>query len=287
MRMDRTEQAGVCIAIVGHMLLFGALSLSLLARSDPPKPANPPMEVAIIAETALESAAPDPVKEASPPPAPAAPKSVETAAAPPPPIAPIQPPPVRPTPPKPITPKPVPAKLPPTKPAPAKPAPAKPAPAKPAPAKPAQSAQRPGLNLSGLTDAAQREARAAAARAGTGNGGGRVGSGTPAVKTAAQIKQSIRASIYAEVRPKFQQTAPNGVDIEQLVTTLEVRVNPNGTLAAEPRFVSQTGKTDSNRPQQQLHIERAIKAVRVAAPFAMSDKDFVGIQVIELEFQVR
>jgi periplasmic protein TonB len=139
--------------------------------------------------------------------------------------------------------------------------------------------------VSGLSDPTQRDARPA--RTGTGKGSGTSGSGTPATKTAAQIKQSIRASIYAEVRPKFAQIAPDGVDIDQLVTTLEVQVNPNGTLAGEPRLVSQTGKTDSNRPQQQLHVERAIKSVKLAAPFAMSEKDFVGIQVIQLEFKVR
>ena len=37
-------------------------------------------------------------------------------------------------------------------------------------------------------------------------------------------------------------------------------------------LVEQTGKTDSNRPQQQLHIEAAIRAVRAAAPFDLPEE---------------
>ena len=66
--------------------------------------------------------------------------------------------------------------------------------------------------------------------------------------------------------------APQGVDAEQLVTVLSFELNPDGSLKGRPRVVSQSGVTDSNRPQQQLHAERAIRAVQLAAPFDLPDE---------------
>ena len=74
--MDRAEQTGLGVAVIGHVLLFGALSLNLLKPPVLPKIENPPIEVAMVDETALKSAAPAPTPtpapvEASPPPEPA------------------------------------------------------------------------------------------------------------------------------------------------------------------------------------------------------------------------
>ncbi len=155
------------------------------------------------------------------------------------------------------------------------------APAKAAPKTPAKAAgtpgsgQRPSSRLDGIvkglgTQPSQAKAPAA----------------LPKAQTAEQVRQTVQASIYAEVRPIFARRAPNGTDIEKLVTLVEVRVNPDGTLAGPPRFLSQSGKTESNRPQQQLHVEEAIKSVRLAAPFNMSAADFSGVQTITLRFKV-
>jgi protein TonB len=51
------------------------------------------------------------------------------------------------------------------------------------------------------------------------------------------------------------------------VTILRWRLNTNGSLASGPEVVNQTGLTDSNRPQAELHKEAAMRAVRAAAPF--------------------
>ena len=45
-------------------------------------------------------------------------------------------------------------------------------------------------------------------------------------------------------------------------------LNQDGSLAGEPR-VTQTGITESNRSQAALHRERAIRAVKLAAPFRL------------------
>ncbi len=204
---------------------------------------------------------------------------------------------VKPTPKKPVT---QPKRLPP-KPAPVKPV-ARPSPkpvAKPTPkpsAKPSavpkpSPVPKPG---GGLGDLRERLKGNPDRTAGSGGGAPKpkpVGSGTvpgPAKPPSAEVaKRKNRASIYAEVRPFFQKYAPDGPDVEGLVTVIEVKVNPNGTLSGAPRLVEQRGKSDINRAQQQLHVSSAMKAIQLAAPFAMSEKDFEGVQIILLEFKLQ
>ena len=64
----------------------------------------------------------------------------------------------------------------------------------------------------------------------------------------------------------------------------ELELNQDGTLRGTPRLVSQTGITDTNRPQASVHAERAIRAVRLAAPFNLptqfySDWDDVAVDI--------
>ena len=66
---------------------------------------------------------------------------------------------------------------------------------------------------------------------------------------------------------RWRKAAPQGVDAERLVTVLAFDLNPDGSLSGRPRVVSQTGVTASNSPQKELHAERAIRAVQLAAPF--------------------
>lgn len=68
--MDRAERTSLGLAIVGHLLLLGALSFSLVRPTPKLAALNPPIDVALIDATALETAAPDPTLEASGPPAP-------------------------------------------------------------------------------------------------------------------------------------------------------------------------------------------------------------------------
>ena len=129
--MARAERIGLAVAVVGHALLFGALSLGWLSAPEPPKPIQPPIDVSLVKDVALQSAAP----VASPPAPSVAPEqgAPEDAAPPPeesePEPAP-KPAPPKPAPPKPVPPRPEPSPVP--RPAPEKPA-AKPKPEKPAP----------------------------------------------------------------------------------------------------------------------------------------------------------
>lgn len=91
---------------------------------------------------------------------------------------------------------------------------------------------------------------------------------------ASQIGRSARASIVQSISRQLEPywDAPPGLDADQLVTILAFRLNEDGTLAGRPQVVSQSGITDSNRPQAPLHAERAIRAVQRAAPFDLPDE---------------
>ena len=124
--MDRAERTGFGVAIVGHLLLFAALSLNLLKPPKLPKLDAEPIEVSLVDKVALESSAPQPTPSGAP--AAAEPETADAQTPPPAPEPKIEPTPA----PKPVAKAPVPPKTA-TKPEPAK-------------AKPAQAQRRPGLS---------------------------------------------------------------------------------------------------------------------------------------------
>jgi outer membrane biosynthesis protein TonB len=173
--MERGERIGLAVAVAGHIVLFGLLSVGFLSTPNPEKLKVTPIDISLVKDVALEAESPTPNQQPAQSIAPeegapedaAPPEPVEAEPEPqpaPPPPAPQPKPQPQPRPkpqpapapkpePRPVPkpePKPQPAKPQPTKPAPAKPAPAKPAPAKPAPAakpsapaRPSQSAAKP------------------------------------------------------------------------------------------------------------------------------------------------
>ena len=53
------------------------------------------------------------------------------------------------------------------------------------------------------------------------------------------------------------------------MTIIAFTLNSDGTLAGTPELYAQSGVTDANRPQAQRHVELAIRAVKLAAPFKL------------------
>lgn len=102
--------------------------------------------------------------------------------------------------------------------------------------------------------------------------------GSPAPLGAAEAR-ALNAEITRQLKPNWR--APTGADVDQLVTVLTWRLNRDGSIASGPTVVSQSGKTDTNRPQQQLHIEAAIRAVRAAAPFNLPPQYYDNWKFIE------
>ena len=318
--MDRAEKVGLGVAVVGHIVLFGLLSVGFLATPNPQKLAQTPMEVSLVKDVALEATAPQAVtppaqsvapeegepEDAAPPPEPAAEPAPEPEPAPPAPQP--KPAPAKPTPPKPAPPKPAPAPAP--KPAPVKPqprpkpaaeAPAKPSPkpapakqpAKPAPAAPAKTASKAPSAPAKTTGKPSSASKPAAAK-GSGSSetaktakprGSRLGSDflagltsdpSPSKSTAPRAAKidgramaSIVQAIARQIQPCADRQVNPGPGANEIVTTLNLRLNEDGTLAATPRMVRQSGVTDENERYKQRVVDLGVAAFKGCAPLKL------------------
>ncbi|WP_333963350.1 hypothetical protein [Sphingomonas aurantiaca] len=56
--MDRSEKIGLGVALVGHVVLFGLLSVGFLDAPEPPKIQQQPIDVSLVPDVALEATAP-------------------------------------------------------------------------------------------------------------------------------------------------------------------------------------------------------------------------------------
>lgn len=224
---SREEKVGLGVAIVLHGALVAVLLLQAVRSDVSVYPER--MTVSLATEVGLEAAAPDPVAESR---AAIAPTLAE------------------------------------------KPAPA-PEPAKPQPAAASQSAA--SRDRSRPDRAAPKPSPAKAAEKG---GGSRIGddflagSGSstttketrvPASQIGASAKASIQQALARQVKPHW--TAPQGLEVDQLVTLIDFDLNEDGTLKGRPRVRNQSGVNDANRAQAARHAENAIRAVQLAAPF--------------------
>lgn len=240
--ISRSEASGLSLAVVGHVVLFGLLSVGFLATPNPMLLRPTPIEVSITDEVGLESMAPEVSSEA-----PAARLAevegpVESVVAP---EAPSRPEPV-------------------TRP--------EPSPQRVSPEGSTEPRRRPD-SASAVTAAPSREPRDLRA---TGRLDGiveglsdrrseSISTRPPAAVAGPAVQASINAEIRRQLKPHWR--SPSGADVELLRTIVELRLNPDGSLADEPRLVRQEGVNASNRPQAGLHLEQAIKAIKLAAPF--------------------
>lgn len=235
------EKIGLAVALVGHAGLLGAFYLGILNAEEPLKRPSS-ISVDIVADVADISSAPDAIQE-EPAPAAEAPEEVieETDVSEP-----------EPTPPPPEskkpTPKPEKAKKPPKE----KP---KPKPKKKKSQTPKKSKKK-GIDKSfeSLFD-----------------GKGKA-EGTPATKTASQLKRSITVSLRSQVGRFFKRCAPLGVDVNKITTAATLNLTKTGSLTSITN-VSQRGINASNRPQAQLHKDCVNDAIRQAAPFKNLPKE--------------
>lgn len=296
--MERSDAIGLSVAAAGHVLLVAALSMGLFRFDDARVTPPDSIEVTLADEVALRTSSPlPPMPAAAEAPEVGAPEDAAPAPEPDPQPEPAPTPAPAPAPaprpepkpkPEPV-PKPTPAPRPEPKPQP-KPKPAPKAEAKPAEKpKPALKAEtKPAAKPTPANAAAKPAAKPAPAKsASSGEGkaekqrGSRLGpnflagisteksapaeSGTGAISDAQA--RALNQEISRQLKPHWK--APTGADADQLVTVLRWRLNRDGSIASGPELVSQTGKTASNAPQQQLHVEAAMKAVKAAAPFKL------------------
>jgi outer membrane biosynthesis protein TonB len=87
----------------------------------------------------------------------------------------------------------------------------------------------------------------------------------PAAQMGPAEQASLQQAIARQLRPYWKP--PSGADADQLVTILAFDLNPDGSLAGKPRVVAQSGIDASNKAQAGRHVELAVRAVELAAPF--------------------
>ncbi len=260
--MDRAEKIGLGSAVGGHALLLAAFYLGLFsATKELPKPA--PITVSLVGEVAPVSTAPDAIQEE---PAPAAPAAQEAPAEPPPAPVPevmqVEKPverevakPLAPT----IT-KPQPARV--AQPTPVRQAtPPKPTTKPATPATPASGKGTTPARPGSFSDSFERTINGAGKTSGQGKA-----VGTPAAKTAAQVRSAVTVSLRNEISPFFKRCAPSGVDVDQILTSVTLNIAANGSLTGVSN-IRQSGINESNSPQASLHKDCVIKAARAASPF--------------------
>jgi outer membrane biosynthesis protein TonB len=100
----------------------------------------------------------------------------------------------------------------------------------------------------------------------------------PASQIGASAKASIGQALARQVKPHW--TAPQGLDVDQLVTLVDFDLNPDGSLKGRPRVRSQSGVNDSNRAQAARHAENAIRAVQLAAPFDLPEEYYEAWKIV-------
>ena len=256
--MDRAEKLGLGAATAGHVVLFGLLSVGFLATPNPMKIERNPVEVTFAKDVGLEATAP---RASTQPPA----TSVAPELGIPEPPLPSQAMPE----PAPAPADPAPAPLPAPKPQPAKPPvrqqqTTKAAPTKPAPAtKAAPKGARLGADfLKGLTETASvsRSAQASAPTIGP------------------REQASLAAELKRQLKPHWRP--PSGADVEKLRVIVEARLAEDGSILGEPRVIGPTGVTPSNRAQANLFVERAVAAVKRAAPYNLPKQYYAAWKLI-------
>lgn len=258
--MDRAEKYGLGAATAGHVVLFGLLSVGFLATPNPLKIERNPVEVTFADDVGLEATTPRPSDQA---PATSVAPEIGT---------PEEQQPQKPQAqeqPAPSPPEPAPAPVPAPTPKPQKPpvrqpeAPSRPdAPAKPAPAQARPKGARLGSDfLKGITETAS-VSRAQAANAAIGP----------------REQASLAAELKRQLKPHWRP--PSGADIDSLRVTIVADLDQNGAIVGQPRVIGPTGVTASNRAQADLFVERAVAAVKLAAPYKFPKEFYAAWKTI-------
>ena len=264
--MQRAEQAGLGLSVAGHVAIFTILSLGLFAATKPPVPVPQPIDIQIVDKVGLTDTAPEPPKvapaqsvapevgipeEAPPEPVPPAPAPVQSEAVPPP----------KPTAAKPIAPKPAP-------PLPALTRPSVALPPKPSVA-PARGSKlgddfRKGLTATPSTSTSQ----------------------APRVATVGPAQLAgLAAAIRRQVQPCADRITSPGPGAERITTKINLRMNRDGSFAANPSVVSQV--TDDDNARYGGRVGELAKAAFVqCAPFELPADLYDGWKNINLNYKL-
>jgi outer membrane biosynthesis protein TonB len=267
------ERLGLGAAIGGHIMLLGAFALGLIMSPDPIKKQDS-ISVSLVGEIADVSSAPDAIQEESAPPAPAQAEPADPPPAPAPamqmerPVEKVQPKPVvkpaktAPTPPlrKTAAAK-EPVKQPPAK------AAAQPTKTTAAPSGKGSTSAKPGGLSKSFEDSISNIGKAPGAGKAV---------GTPAAKTAAEVRRTVTAALGPQIMRFVRSCSPNGVGVDKILTRVSLSLNRDGSLAGISG-VSQDGVDESNRPQAKPTETCVLNSIRRASPFSGLDDDYYDV----------
>ncbi len=282
--MQRVEQTGLGISVVGHVAIFTILSLGLFAASKPSIIPPTPIDVQIVDQIGLTDTAPEPPKVApaqSVAPVVGPPEAAEPEPAPQPSPTPPAPAPVQrqavPTPKPSPTPKPAPRPAPVAKPVtkPVLPEPA--AVAKPAPAKPAVKSSLTPARGSKLGDDFRKGLTATPSTS---------TSQAPRVATVGPAQLAgLAAAIRRQVQPCADRITSPGPGAERITTKINLQMNRDGSFAANPRVVSQV--TDEDNVRYGGRVGELAKAAFVqCSPFELPAELYDGWKNINLNYKL-
>ena len=288
--MDRAERIGLGVAIAGHALLFALLSARFFSVPVPTPVQQQPIEVSLVKDVALQAAAPKAVEPPAPSIAPdrgapedaAPPEPVDAAPEPEPkPARPVE----KPAPaPKPIAAaKPAPVKK--SKPEPAAPekSAAKSMPAKASPAKASTSAAPSHPNIAAAkgtgSDTAAKISRPRGSLLGddflkglTDKPSKSRSTAPVAAKVDARALGQIQDAIRQQIQPCANRQNDPGPGANAIVTTFNLHLNEDGSLAATPRMVRQTGINDDNSRYAQRVVDLGIAAFKGCSPLKLPNE---------------
>lgn len=282
--MNRGEGTGLAVAIIGHAVLFGVLSVGFLATPNANELKSQPIDISLVDEVAFEAAAPAsveaPAESMAPDPGP-----LEDAAPP----APAPEPAPEPQPPAP-QPEPAPAPAPVPKAAP-KAAPKRPAPA-PEKAAPKATPKREAAPKTPTRTAekakATGESPATKARPRSSRLGDNFLKGVVANESQGKAQtpraQAVSGAAVAglsdaiarQVQPCANRIASPGPGANQIVSRIRIQMQRNGSLAGRPQLVGQNGVDDDNRRYAQRVGELAIAAFIQCAPYELPAELYEG-----------
>ncbi|WNO54614.1 cell envelope biogenesis protein TolA [Stakelama saccharophila] len=275
--MMRGDKAALGVAVAAHVVLFGLLSVGFLSTPNPLNLESKPLDVSLVDEIALESAAPVATED---PAASLAPEIGDPSDAPAPADAAADLAPATPQPEAEPEPAPKPAES--EKPAPKKPAPEKPAKKEPAKRETGKRAEAKPEPKKAQGSDKSSDKRARGSRLGddflkgitdTGTGKGE----TPrAEKIGSAVVANLADAIRRQVQPCANRVTNPGPGANEIVTKLRIRMNPDGSLAARPELRGQTGVGGENRRYARRVAELATSAFIACAPYNLPKQYYEG-----------
>jgi outer membrane biosynthesis protein TonB len=124
--------------------------------------------------------------------------------------------------------------------------------------------------------------RAAPARPAPAPGASATGAQRLDARTVASLEQAIRSQIAPCWNPPI-----GGADVRHMTAVLRIRLNRDGSIAAPPELISQTGATPGNAAYARAFVDTARRAVLRCTPLTLPPDLYGWWRDFELNFDPR